>query len=302
MPVSRRSLIATSALPLVLIAALAACTSEGPREAAPAPDEVATPAPEWNTSPDSVAAIGDSITRAFDACSLLSDCPEASWVTGTDTAVSSLAQQLLGEATAERSWNLAATGARVADLPAQAAEAVRHEPELVTVLIGANDACAADVASMTSPTEFRAALTEAFGVIREELPETGIYVSSVPDLMRLWEEGSESFMARTVWQMANICPSMLSDASDDGVSAGERRAEVRARVQEYNTVLEDVCTADELCRYDGGAVFDFRFTPSHLSDWDWFHPSREGQSELAALAYEQITTDQPAEPVAPRVD
>lgn len=302
MPVSRRSLIATPTLPLVLIAALAACTSGGSEDTTAAPDQAASPALEWNTRPDSVAAIGDSITRAFDACSVLSDCPEASWATGTDTAVSSLAQQLLGEAAAERSWNLAATGARVADLPAQAAEAVQHQPELVTILIGANDACAEDVESMTSPADFRAALTEAFGVIRDDLPETGIYVSSVPDLMRLWEEGSESFMARTVWQMANICPSMLSDASDDGASAAERREEVRARVQEYNTVLEDVCAADELCRYDGGAVFDFRFTPSHLSDWDWFHPSREGQSELAALAYEQITTDRPVEPAAARVE
>ncbi|GAB2902783.1 SGNH/GDSL hydrolase family protein [Streptomyces mayteni] len=302
MPVNRRSFATSLALPLVAAAVLAGCTSGGSEESTAAPEEAASPAPEWNTAPESVAAIGDSITRAFDACSVLSDCPEASWATGTDANVDSLAQQLLGEATAERSWNLAATGARVTDLPAQAAEAVRHRPELVTVLIGANDACAADVASMTSPAEFRAELTEAFGVIRDELPETGIYVSSVPDLMRLWEEGSESFMARTVWQMANICPSMLSDATDDGAAAGERRAEVRARVQEYNTVLDDVCASDELCRYDGGAVFDFRFTSSHLSDWDWFHPSREGQSELAALAYEHITMSESGEPAERPVD
>ncbi|MDT0346252.1 SGNH/GDSL hydrolase family protein [Streptomyces litchfieldiae] len=303
MPVSRRTL----ALPIAAVALLAACTSSsgdsapdaagatagGSPESGGAGDAgpQAEAAPEWDTSPESIAAIGDSITRAFDACSLLADCPEASWATGTDASVASLAQQLLGDGPeAERhSWNLAESGATVADLPAQAREAVAHEPQLVTVLIGGNDACASDLGSMTSAADFRADFTETMDIIRGELPETQVYVSSVPDLMRLWSEGSESLMARAVWQMANICPSMLSDAGDDSTDAAERREAVRERVTEYNEVLADVCGEDALCRYDGGAVFEYDFTTHHLSDYDWFHPSREGQSTLAALAYEQVT-------------
>ena len=57
-------------------------------------------------SPESVAAVGDSITRGFDACSVLADCPEASWSTGTDSSVRSLAVRLLGASgAATRSWN-----------------------------------------------------------------------------------------------------------------------------------------------------------------------------------------------------
>jgi lysophospholipase L1-like esterase len=81
---------------------------------------------------------------------------------------------------------------------------------------------------------------------------------------------------------------MLSDPDDDSAAAARRRAAVRERVQEYNAVLAEVCAADALCRYDGGAVFDYRFTADHLSAWDWFHPSREGQAALAELAYEQV--------------
>ncbi|MFR9723105.1 SGNH/GDSL hydrolase family protein [Streptomyces sp. MS19] len=294
MQVSRRPHAVTLAVAGAL--ALAACTSSGAPapEEGPSPDEAARQGPVWDTRPGSVAAVGDSITRAFDACSVLSDCPEASWATGTDSGVASLARQLLGggeDALTGHAWNLAETGARAADLPAQVTEAVAYEPELITVLIGANDACAPDLAAMTAPDAFRADLEESMDLIRERLPETQVYMSSVPDLLRLWTEGSGSMMARAVWRLADICPTMLDGAGEDEVAAAERREEVRDRVREYNTVLEEVCAADDLCRYDGGAVFDFAFTPDHLSDWDWFHPSREGQSELAALAYAQVTAE-----------
>ncbi|SOD60296.1 Lysophospholipase L1 [Streptomyces zhaozhouensis] len=250
------------------------------------------PEPAWNTEPASIAAMGDSITRGFDACSLLTDCPEVSWATGTDDEVDSLARQLLGaEAVADRSWNVAESGAVMADLPAQAAEAVALEPELVTVLIGGNDACATDVSQMTPVAEFRADFAETLGVIREGLPETGVYVSSVPDLERLWSEGRGSVLARTVWTLANICPSMLADAEERGEAATARRGEVSERVRAYNEALAEECAADALCRYDGGAVHDYDFTRDHISSWDWFHPNREGQSTLAALAYEQVTRD-----------
>ncbi|WP_052852248.1 SGNH/GDSL hydrolase family protein [Streptomyces avicenniae] len=294
MQVSRRPHAVT--LAVVAALTLAACTAsgEGTPSGGRSPDEAARQGPVWDTRPDSVAAVGDSITRAFDACTVLSDCPEVSWATGTDAGVASLASQLLDgdeAALTTRTWNLAETGARAADLPAQVREAVAHDPALVTVLIGANDACAADLDGMTPTADFRADLERSMEIVREELPDTQVYMSSVPDLLRLWSEGNGSTMARAVWRLADICPSMLAADGEDEVAATERRDEVRDRVREYNTVLEEVCAADDLCRYDGGAVFDYPFTPDHLSDWDWFHPSREGQSELAALAYAQVTAE-----------
>ncbi len=101
-------------------------------------------APVWDTSPESVAAVGDSITRGFDACTVLSDCPEVSWATGSSTKVDSLAVRLLGRAeAAEHSWNYAVTGARMADLTGQMTRAAARKPELVAVMVGANDACRA---------------------------------------------------------------------------------------------------------------------------------------------------------------
>ncbi|UGY95027.1 GDSL-type esterase/lipase family protein [Streptomyces gobiensis] len=269
-----------------------ACGSDsgvGPRDATGSAGPPSSPSPtlEWNRSPDSIAALGDSITTAFDACSLLSDCPEASWATGTSTEIDSLAQRLLPDP-AGKTWNYASSGAVMADLPGQAQQAVARQPELVTVLIGANDACSADVSGMTSTQRFREDFTEAMGILRDELPKTQVYVASVPDLMRLWSEGRKSSQAEQAWEFG-ICKSMLRDPHSMTKDATERREQVAKRVSEYNTVLKEVCSTDERCRYDDGAVHKYRFTAAELSPLDWFHPSKRGQRTLARLAYEGIT-------------
>ena len=266
------------------------------RDASPSPDSTQrktkpspTPTPAWDSSPASMAAVGDSITRGFDACSVLSDCPEVSWATGTATDVNSLAVRLLGASrAATRSWNYAVTGARMADLPAQMTKAAVHKPALVTVMAGANDACRASAAEMTSVDGFRASFQEALRTLRTAAPKSQVYVTSVPDLKRLWSRGRTSPMGRAVWKLG-ICPSMLADSDAVDSAATARRDEVQGRVEAYNSVLEDVCAADRLCRFDGGAVFDYEFGTAQLSRWDLFHPSRNGQARLAEIAYRGVT-------------
>ncbi|MFF5634704.1 SGNH/GDSL hydrolase family protein [Streptomyces sp. NPDC012825] len=280
--------VATATAALLCAGALAGCSSAAPEKAAPT--STATPAPTsaWDASPSSLAAVGDSITRAFDACSLLSDCPEASWATGTDTAVNSLALRLLGpEKAAGRSWNLARTGARMADLPGQMTAAAARKPELVTVMMGANDACRPTPGLMTPVAEFRASFGAALARLRAAAPEAQVYVASVPDLKHLWSTGRIGGAAG-IWDLG-VCGAMLADATDLGPEAERRRATVSERVDAYNGVLAEVCAKDERCRYDGGAVHAFRFDGGQLSPWDWFHPSRDGQARLAELAYRRIT-------------
>ncbi|MEV6111563.1 SGNH/GDSL hydrolase family protein [Streptomyces sp. NPDC052109] len=294
----KRSSRARAALAVVAAAVLgvAGCdTGDG----SPAPEgskaRAARPAPLWNRSPESIAAVGDSITRGFDACTVLSDCPEVSWATGSDSEVDSLAVRLLGAAgAAERSWNYAVTGARMADLPEQMSQAAERDPALVTVMVGANDACRSSARAMTSVADFRADFEEALHTLRAASPKTQVYVASVPNLKRLWSEGRTNPLGREVWKLG-ICPSMLSDADDLTGAATVRRDRVQQRVVEYNKVLQEVCAKDRRCRFDGNAVYDYRFGTDQLSRWDWFHPSKDGQARLAAIAYRTITA---ADPVA----
>jgi lysophospholipase L1-like esterase len=252
-----------------------------------------SPTPVWDRSPSSVAAVGDSITRGFDACTVLSDCPEVSWATGSSDSVDSLAVRLLGKTgAAERSWNYAETGARMADLPAQIGQAVARKPQLVTVMVGANDACRASTSAMTSVADFRAGFEESLKSLRRALPKTQVYVASVPNLKRLWSQGRTNPLGKAVWKLG-ICPSMLADADALDSAATERRDTVLDRVEAYNKVLEQVCATDERCRFDGGAVYDYRFGTDQLSHWDWFHPSTDGQARLAEMAYRRVTAREP---------
>ncbi|MFD9571441.1 SGNH/GDSL hydrolase family protein [Streptomyces sp. NPDC059982] len=287
----RRTVAGAGVAVAVLAAAVTGCDSGEPASGGERGPRAA--APRWNTAPTSVAAVGDSITRGFDACSVLADCPEVSWATGGDPAVRSLAARLLGEAEVPaHSWNYAVTGARMADLAGQLTAAAQHKPGLVTVMVGSNDACRPTVSSMTSVADFRAAFERALGQLRAASPASQVYVSSVPDLQRLWEQGKDAPMVRQVWKLG-ICQSMLADPLSGAEAATARREKVRARVVEYNEVLREVCAKDELCRYDGGAVFQYPFSSEQLSRWDWFHPGRVGQARLAELAHRQVTAAQP---------
>lgn len=240
-----------------------------------------------------MAAVGDSITRGFDACSVLADCPEVSWATGTDSQVRSLAVRLLGESgAASHSWNLAETGARIAQLPEQMALAAKERPDLVTVMIGANDACRDSARYMTPVADFRASFEASLRQLRSGAPKAQVYVSSVPDLKRLWSTGRGNALGKQIWKLG-ICRSMLGDADDMSAGATARRASVQERVVAYNGVLREVCAKDPRCRYDGGAVFDFPFTGKQLSQWDWFHPGRDGQARLAEIAYRNVTAARP---------
>ncbi|NUV85525.1 SGNH/GDSL hydrolase family protein [Streptomyces sp. KAI-26] len=299
------------ALSFVGVAALAGCAGNGPGDgpgdgvsrnaAAPSPGASSsaspspspTPASGWNPNPGSVAAVGDSITRGFDACSMLADCPEVSWATGSDRLVRSVAVRLLGEAkAADRSWNHAVSGARMVQLPEQMALAAKERPELVTVMIGANDACRDSVRLMTPVEDFRASFEASLRQLRAGAPKAQVYVASVPDLKRLWSTGRTDETGKRIWELG-VCRSMLADADDLGPAAVARREAVQERVVAYNEVLRDVCAKDRHCRYDGGAVFGFRFTGAQLSPWDWFHPSRDGQARLAEIAYRNITAAEP---------
>lgn len=238
----------------------------------------AAPARPWNVTPPTVAALGDSITRGFDACHPLSDCPQVSWATGSRTKGSSLSVRL----GAAGSWNLAQSGAFMSDLPAQARAAAAHRPAMVTVLIGANDACAADVGAMTPVADFRATFDDTLSYLHRTLPGTQVMVASIPDLQRLWSVGRSNMLGREVWKLG-LCPTMLSDPTSSSASAQARRTEVRDRVIAYNSALGQVCQRYARCRYDGGAVFRYPFGTSDLSTWDWFHPNERGQGALARV-------------------
>lgn len=230
--------------------------------------------------PETMAALGDSITVAYDATKLLAAQPEYSWSTGYSTYVWSVSQRL--NIARESAVNIAKSGTKMKDLAGQASSVSLVEgTDLVTILMGANDACTSSVGTMTDPVLFRSQFSQALGVLVGTKHVDQIVVASIPNIEQLWSVYKDSSSARFVWGLYKICQSMLANPTSFKAADVKRRAEVTKRVGEFNLALKEVCASVSVCRYDNGAVFATTFTRNDVSKVDYFHPSVAGQNLLA---------------------
>ncbi|NUR95832.1 MAG: SGNH/GDSL hydrolase family protein [Kribbellaceae bacterium] len=238
--------------------------------------------------PGSIASMGDSITRGFNACGWYSDCPSRSWSTGTTTSINSHYLRILAKnaAISGKNYNDAKSGAKVADMYAQAGTAVSQGAAYITILIGANDACTSSEAGMTSVAAFRASIDSALARIQGGLPNAKVALLSVPNVWQLWNVGHVSGSATSTWGLFGICQSLLANPTSTAQADVDRRARVRQRVVDFNTQLAQACAAyGPNCDWDDNAVFNYPFALSQISTWDYFHPNPAGQTVLANVSY-----------------
>jgi lysophospholipase L1-like esterase len=239
--------------------------------------------------PDVIASMGDSITRGFNACGFYVDCTSRSFSTGDNSEVNShyLRIRSVNPAIGGNNVNAAQSGAEAEDMPGQAQDVVASGAGYVTILIGANDACAGSEASMTPVAEYRGHIDTALATLRSGLPDARVMIISIPDLRQLWNAGRGSWLARLAWSLFGTCQSMLANPTSFADADVQRRERVRQRVIDYNTELADACAAyGPNCRFDGNAVFHYPFTLDQVSGWDYFHPNTQGQAVLASISYQ----------------
>lgn len=238
--------------------------------------------------PNSMASLGDSITRGFNACGWYVDCTSRSFSTGSSSSVNShyLRIRATNPAINGHNYNDARSGAKAADMPGQADTAVGQGAQYVTLLIGANDACTSSESSMTSVSAFRGSIDTTLSKLKTGLPNARVLVVSVPDLKRLWSIGKGDLGALTAWGLFGICQSMLANPLSTSSSDEARRDRVRQRVIDFNGQLAAACSAyGSNCLFDNNAVFNYPFALSQISTWDYFHPNTAGQQVLASITY-----------------
>jgi lysophospholipase L1-like esterase len=238
-------------------------------------------------APNSMAALGDSISRGFNACPTFGECLSAVWSTGSDAGVDSHYTRILAvnPAIAGHAFNDAVSGSTMSNLKNQAQSAVNQQVEYVTIEMGGNDVCKPSEAQMTSVATYQAQFQQAMTTLTTGLPDAHILVASVPDVLRLWEVGKDLAAARTTWANFGICQTITANPLSTAPADVDRRQRVHQRVIDYNTALATVCMQYANCRFDGNAVFNSRFGLSDLSSADYFHPSYAGQTGLAILSY-----------------
>ena len=139
---------------------------------------------------------------------------------------------------------------------------------------------------MTPVTTYRSQLDSALSRLKAGLPNAAVFISSVPDIKRLWFIGKDSSSARNAWSGFKICQSMLANPQSTAQADVDRRNRVQQRVIDFNTQLAQACTAyGANCDFDGNAVFNYPFVLSEVSSWDYFHPNTTGQRTLASVSY-----------------
>jgi len=245
---------------------------------------VAQPAWAAPPLPSSMAAIGDSITRAADVCCSYGDHPGQSWSTGYTSydGIASHYERIrqLNSAITGHAYNDAVSGAKMDDAPGQATQAVGQHARYVTVLMGANDLCTSSPATMTSPAAFQADFETTMATLMAQNPQPYVFVSSIPNIYQLWTVLKGNSLARWAWANFHICQSMLGATRTE-----EERQQVVAREQAFNQILADICAQYTRCRWDDEAVYNYPFKASDVSTLDFFHPSLSGQAALAKVTW-----------------
>jgi lysophospholipase L1-like esterase len=242
--------------------------------------------PAWAAPPlpSSMAAIGDSITRAYDVCCSYGDHPGQSWSTGSTSydGIASHYERIrrVNPAITGRGYNDAVSGAKMAAAPTQATQAVNQGARYITILLGANDLCTSSPSTMTSTTTFRAQFSRAMDTLLAGGQDRYVFVSSIPNIYQLWQVLHTNSLARTVWAAAKICQSMLAATNTE-----TQRQQVVTREKAFNQILADVCAQYPRCRWDNKAVYSYSFSTSQVSSLDFFHPSLSGQAALARVTW-----------------
>src|SRR5215211_1601324 len=161
--------------------------------------------PAWAAPPlpSSMAAIGDSITRAYDVCCTYGDHPGQSWSTGSTSydGITSHYERIRqrNPAITGRGYNDAVSGAKMAAAPTQAAQAVNQGARYVTILLGANDLCTSSPSAMTPIETFRAQFSQAMATLMAQDQDRYVLVSSIPNIYQLWQVLHTNSLARWAW-------------------------------------------------------------------------------------------------------
>jgi hypothetical protein len=222
-------------------------------------DAVVPSPPDLSACPDGLGPFGDPASFGLPPSFGL-DCPSNSWSTGTNPAVNSLYQRILAHnpAIAGHAANYAVTAVSASDLPHQATLAANQGAELVTIDIGINDACAplgSNDGQQTPPATFGAEVQQAMSILASAPSHPHILFVSIPNLNRTWSRFHNDPNAQVRWLIGVICPPLLSNPTSTAPPDVARRLAFLARIALYNLIEQRICSQTPNCQTDHGALF-----------------------------------------------
>lgn len=223
-----------------------------------------------------MAAIGDSITKAFNSGGFFIPRPRNSWSAGSSKYVESHKTKLENYFDMSvDAYNFAKSGSEIRDLNVQVREVLRLKPDYLTVLIGANDVCGWDEDYEAELNFYAAELARHLDRIVETIPDIKILLVSIPDIYQLQQLGSKN-QCQSKWNFTHFCSAMLGQ---DRTEAD--RLLVAEKWERANAALEALSeNYPENVKF-AASVKNYQFAIDEVSKVDCFHPSVAGQKKLA---------------------
>jgi hypothetical protein len=207
-----------------------------------------------------------------------------SWAAGSNPDVDSVYLRILQRQPAidGHATNLAQSGATVADVELQVAQALELDPapELAIVQVVDNDmACPATQGDYAA---FRNDLAELLSRISNGLPNARVFIPT------FYAEPSSYIASLTKSQRQAVggegpCAIVASDGSTNRVEL--RRLE--AIIEGYDAAIIDACKSTARCAHDNGAFERTRLRPGDIAE-DLSHLSIQGHALAAKVAWRQL--------------
>ena len=273
---------------LLLVALATGCASASPPLPSSATQSASASTPSTHSAPVGVAVIGHSGATGYDSDPTQpgQDVGANSWATGSNPEVESIFLRLFADdpSLEGHATNLAIDGSDVVSLRQQATELVGRTPLPQVVLVQSIDndmRCDGTDAANYEPYWLH--LLDVLDILTQGAPEAQIFfVSQWADV--------ETY-DRAVF---SLDPDHLTgDGPCDTVNpqTGQlepaKEAYLQGLINDYWTIVTNVCGSYPTCRTDGGAMQGMDLAPEDMSA-DFNHLSVAGHAKMAAIEFEAL--------------
>lgn len=239
----------------------------------------ASAAPQKIPYPDSMAALGDSLTLAVTTPNGVAD----SWTTGTTPAVKSHYLRILAAnpRIKGKAYNLAEGGASFHEDKAQAQKAIARHVEYITVW-GGEDWCGADDLSGLTKD-----LRGLLAVLAGGKPQPRVLFVSLRNPATMFRE-IRAHRSAALRNFPTGVPITLCSLGVGAKPAQDSKpaavAKAAASVARVNATIAHECARFSWCRFDGNAVYRMPLQFADLAS-DYDHMTQAGERHVAEVTW-----------------
>jgi lysophospholipase L1-like esterase len=237
------------------------------------------------SDPFVMGTLGDSISAGFNA-DRLGDNRHLNWSTGTQinshlAKISNLRREKV------EAYNEAIVGSHSHHLDRQVNRLLKHNPDYVTITVGANDVCHWSEEFEPERQVFESEVRDTLARLVESNQHVKIFLAPIPDMVRLREVAHQKPFCQQRWDLLNICPMLLNSSLSD-----IQRQRFAGRLEAANDTLASLSKEFQDHVFFEADLTQFQFKWEQVSRLDCFHPNTSGQNLFSELTWSLMQSEE----------